>query len=189
MIKVMLLGDSIRMNYQDKVTEDLGDSYEVWGPDDNGRFSKYTLNRLRLWFMQFPGPDIIHWNNGLWDIDAGYPEYGCFTSIDEYIRDMTRILEQLRKTGARVIFATTTPTLPQFGSICDANIREYNRRIVSVMEKEKVAVNDLYELVFPNVHEYIRDDYIHLSQAGIEACGKAVAGMIRKTAADIIKSS
>ena len=46
--KVMLIGDSIRMLYQDKVVELLGDNYEVVWPYENGRFCKYAK---RTWTL------------------------------------------------------------------------------------------------------------------------------------------
>ena len=67
MKEVLLLGDSIRMFYQERVKELLGEEYNVSAPEENCRFSMYTLNSLRTWLPGFPKPDIIHWNNGLWD--------------------------------------------------------------------------------------------------------------------------
>ena len=43
MKRVLLLGDSIRMGYDSMVKELLSDKYEVLFPEDNGRFSSYTL--------------------------------------------------------------------------------------------------------------------------------------------------
>ena len=68
MTKILLLGDSIRENYQEKVKELLfGDNCEIFHPDENCRFSRYTLNSLKFWLPMCPNPDIVHWNNGLWD--------------------------------------------------------------------------------------------------------------------------
>lgn len=179
MKNVLLLGDSIRINYQDTVIAELGDEYAVCKPEENCRFSKFTLNSLRMWLPGFPKPDIIHWNNGLWDVFEIYPEDGCFTAIDEYVRDMMRILRELKKTGAKVIFATTTPVKEDYVNRKNENIRLYNRRITAEMEKEGVPVNNLHRLVSEYAQEYIREDKVHLSDAGMAACGKAVADAIR----------
>ena len=113
MKKVFLLGDSIRENYQEKVIEKLGEGYQVFYPNENCRFSAYTLNCLRYWFEPVPEDiDVIHWNNGLWDTafinDEGVP----FLSIDDYIKYMQRILISLRsrRPKAKIILATITPT-------------------------------------------------------------------------------
>ena len=41
-IKIVLLGDSIRMNYGELTVKKLGEGYSVWQPEDNCRFVKYT---------------------------------------------------------------------------------------------------------------------------------------------------
>ena len=52
MKQIILLGDSIRMQYQPVVGELLKDIAEVSGPEENGRWSGYTLNSLRFWLPQ-----------------------------------------------------------------------------------------------------------------------------------------
>lgn len=185
MKKVLLLGDSIRICYQDEVIKRLGEDYQVFKPEENCRFARYTLNTLRHWLDECPNPDVIHWNNGLWDTAVLYPEDGCFTPIDEYIRDMKRILRELKKTGAKIIFATITPVNPLKAENPQSkhyndNIIEYNKRIVEVMENEDIVINDLHSLIYPKIDEYICEDYIHLTEAGKVACGKAAADKIKR---------
>ena len=68
MIKVTLLGDSIRLiGYGTKVPELLGEEFEVFQPSDNCRYCKYTLRGLHDWKSDMEGSQIVHWNNGLWD--------------------------------------------------------------------------------------------------------------------------
>ena len=67
-MKITLLGDSIRLQYQDRVAELLGGDFEVFGPSENCRFAKYTLRGLFDWEKKMSGSRIVHWNNGLWDI-------------------------------------------------------------------------------------------------------------------------
>jgi lysophospholipase L1-like esterase len=173
------------MNYQSNVIKFLGENYKVYAPEENCRFSAYTLNSLRLWLPNFPKPDIIHWNNGLWDIARPYPEDGCFTPIDEYLRNMERILRELRKTGAKIIIAASTPTrLEERGESntfrFNSDIAEYNRRVTELIGDNVDAVNDLSKFVLPNIHEYICDeDLVHLSESGKEACGQTVADIIK----------
>ena len=199
---VMLIGDSIRLNYQSVVEEELREEYSVWAPAENCRFAKYTLVELPRYKAAFSQaefekedqakitptigeienlkcPDIIHWNNGLWDTGITYEEDGPLTPIEEYIRDMSIILRELRKMTDKVIFATITPV--KSGTHQDNDIiQEYNRRIIEFMKSENVVINDLGALVSENIDEYISEDKIHLSEKGKEACGKAVAKYIRE---------
>lgn len=108
-MNVLLIGDSIRMFYENDVKKRIGDEYEIYTPEENCRFSSYVLNSLRFWLTNYPKPDIIHFNAGLWDAAILYRKDGCFTGIDEYVANMKKILRELKNTGAKVIFATTTP--------------------------------------------------------------------------------
>lgn len=188
-MKVLLIGDSIRMFYQNAVKEKLGADYEVYAPEENCRFSLYVLNSLRFWLAQFPTPDVIHWNVGLWDLAILYPQDGCFISKEVYVDAMRKILRELRKTGATLIFATTTPVSDekQFfpGPMPPANrnsdIEEYNAAVLKMIEEEGgvSAINDLYALMAPEKEKYLSDDMIHPNDAGVDLLASAVANAIR----------
>ena len=69
MKKIVLLGDSIRLwGYGTRVPEMLGEEYEVFQPEDNCRFAKYTLRMVFDLKAQIEGSEVIHWNNGHWDL-------------------------------------------------------------------------------------------------------------------------
>ena len=93
---------------------------------------------------------------------------------------MSKILRELRKVTDKIVFATITPVKP--GSLNQNNdiIVEYNRKIIEYMRAEKILINDLNALISKNIDEYICEDCIHLSEAGKEVCGKAVADYIRE---------
>ena len=99
MKKVVLLGDSIRLvGYGPRVPELLGSDYEVYQPDENCRFVKYTLRGLFEWHENITGADIIHWNNGLWDTTNLFSDGKPFTSEDEYVDNMLRVAKELKST-------------------------------------------------------------------------------------------
>ena len=203
MKKVMLIGDSIRLNYQPYLQKELEGEFDVWGIEENCRFAKYTLNELGRMFTEFSNresvkcdaalltptanieeeltyPDIIHWNNGLWDTSIVCEEDGAFTPIDEYISYMSKILRELRKVTDKVIFATTTPVKPQNPNQKNDIITEYNKAIIEFMKKEGVVINDLGAIVSKDKDKYLSEDNIHLSEAGKELCAKACADHIRR---------
>ena len=186
MKEILLIGDSIRMFCQKRLTGLLGDEYHVSAPGENCRFAAYTRNSLRFWLEAFPKPEIIHWNNGLWDIARLYGEDECFTPLDEYINNLRRTLPILKATGAKIIFATTTPTdprrekpLPGIPSChLNSDIERYNSAAVGLMKENGVMINDLYSVVSPHIAEYISEDLIHPNAAGIEAIASATAEII-----------
>lgn len=185
MIKVALLGDSIRqIGYGTKVPELLGDSYDVFQPEENCRFAKYTLRGiLREWAEGIAGCEVIHWNNGLWDTcDLGD---GAFSEPEEYVTNMLRIAALLKKQAKTVIFATTTPVDGLHATNNNDTIKEYNRILVPKLEEMGILINDLHKTVSADIDTYIRkDDHIHLTDAGIDVCARQVARMIREAAAE-----
>jgi len=155
MKKVTLLGDSIRLiGYGTRVPQMLGDEYEVFQPEDNCRFVKYTLRMLFDFKAQIEGSDVIHWNNGLWDISTRLFEDGKpFTSEEEYVENMLRVAELLKKMGKRVIFATTTPVHNEHPYNDNAVIERYNALIVPKLKELGIEINDLHTTVMQDLYK------------------------------------
>ena len=183
MKKVTLLGDSIRLiGYGTVVPQMLGDEYEVFQPDDNCRFAKYTLRMLFDLKDKIEGSDIIHWNNGLWDCTELFDD-GLFTSESEYIETMERIAKLLLKITPNVIFATTTPVLDEFEWTHNDKIDRFNEIIVPRLKALGVTINDLGALVKSDASKYVSAaDKIHLTPEGIEVCAAQVTEAIRAMA-------
>ena len=186
MTKVTLLGDSIRLiGYGKKVPSLCEGEFEIWQPGDNCRFALYTLRGMFDWAKGMEGSEIIHWNNGLWDICDLFGD-GAFTRLDDYIDTMLRIARILKTRSQKVIFATTTPVRPANPYNRNAVIEEYNNAVVPELQKLGVEINDLYSLVSADIPRYIReDDNIHLTDDGIDLCAKAVLDSIRAAKASL----
>ena len=179
MKNVLLLGDSIRLSYQPKVKELLKDKANVFGPEENGRWSGYTLNSLRFWLPFFPNPDIVHVNNGIWDTGDDYALGRPFTLPDDYVSTLERIAIVLRKLcgeTVRVIFATPTPPTEKNKRATD----EYNALLRQAAERQNVEVNDLHKAIAADITGNIGPDHIHLSEKGVELAAFLVAGCIGK---------
>ena len=179
MIKVTLLGDSIRLiGYGKKVSELLGDDFEIFQPDINCKFAKFTLRGLFDWESNMAGSRIVHWNNGLWDVCDLFGD-GTFSTETEYVQNMLRIADLLLTKYEKVIFATTTPVAKENQYNRNSDIEKFNSAIVPLLKEKGIIINDLHTLVAANVDSYIsKEDHIHLSQEGIEACAKQVADVI-----------
>ena len=185
MKKVVLIGDSIRMiGYGGPVAERLSPEFEVWQPDDNCRFAQYTLRGLWDWQDGINGADVIHWNNGLWDICHLFGD-GEFTPIDEYVSTMLRIAKILKSRSRVLIFATTTPVRPENLHNKNEVIEAYNATLVPKLVEMGVVINDLYTPISKDVYRFICDDTIHLSEEGIKLCTDMVEGVIRREAEKI----
>ncbi|MBR6748385.1 MAG: SGNH/GDSL hydrolase family protein [Clostridia bacterium] len=188
MKKVMLLGDSIRMLTQERVQEKLGAAFYVWAPEENCRDTSNTLLHIRNYLNACPNPDIIHWNNGLWDTAIVYDDDGNFTPIDRYRENLRRILRQLTGAGAVILFASTTPVRPEkavrrsplLSRHENADIMRYNAAAREVMRGAGIPVNDLWQVIAGREETLLRtDDMIHPTEEGIELLAEQIAETIR----------
>ena len=185
MKQIILLGDSVRMQYQPAVAGKLADIAQVSGPEENGRWSGYMLNSLRFWLPQLPSPDLVQWNAGLWDMGDDYREGRHFYSPDLYEETCRRICRVLRsftgKPDLPLVIASTTPTLQPDHQ----DIRLYNDILRKVAAEENAVFNDLYQIVFPRLQTLLGEDRIHLTPAGVEAVAEQSARILRSVLAEI----
>lgn len=181
MKNVLLLGDSIRLSYRERVAEILKSDAVIYGPDENCRFSAYTLFNLSSWLGD-RDYDVIHWNNGQWDT-CYMPDGNIHTALPAYLELQERIASILTKRTNRLIFATTTPVWPEMFESQDVNPRKnediirYNVEAAKVMARLGVEVNDLHSVVYADIKRYICDDMVHLTQKGIDLCAGKVASV------------
>lgn len=191
MKKVLLLGDSIRMGYDEYVRELLEGKAEVWFDEDNGRFAAYTLWQANQMFRLHGPFDVVHWNNGYWDMNVEAPMTEAMHPLEEYVHFLRRILNFCRDNGAQVIFASTTPILEP-GAAKDVTgvetsinynddwVCSYNKAARELMEKEGVPFNDLYALCKQDPHCYKCPDLLHLTEEGYRACARQAVSFIEK---------
>jgi len=182
MKRVLLLGDSIRMSYRARVAEELEGSADIIGPNENCRFSAYTLFNLSSW-MGDQEYDIIHWNNGQWDT-CYMPDGKIHTPLESYLELQERIAVVLKERTDRLVFATTTPVWPEmFGNVTinprkNDDIDRYNSEVTELMQNLGVEVNDLHSAVSADIKRYICDDMVHLRPEGVELCADQVVNAI-----------
>ena len=181
MKKIILLGDSIRLSYQNRVTELLGSDYTVWGPDDNCRFASYTLRMLFEYKAQLEGADVIHFNCGLWDMCDLFGD-GPFTPLEVYVEQMVRIAKILKTYAPVVIFATTTPPSPKMWGHDLNRVRAYNAAAMAALEPMGILFDDLFTPVAEDIDRMISEDYLHASPYGVEILANRVADCIKTNA-------
>lgn len=183
MKNILLVGDSIRIGYMPYVKELLEGQASVFGPEDNCRFARYSFFNLPIWIEESGSiPDIIHWNNGIWDVmhkDEWLTD-DTFTTLDEYIRDIERIYKVMKNTGAKIIFATTTPVKDENPTLRNADIDLFNQQAVKYLSAQGVEINDLNAFIKPNRNELVKDDLTHLTEDGYKAAAQQVASIIKK---------
>ena len=181
MKKIILLGDSIRLSYGDRVRELLGEGYTVWQPEDNCRFASYTLRMLYDYREQLKEADVIHFNCGLWDMCDLFGD-GPFTPLEVYVEQMVRIAKILKTYAPVVIFATTTPPSPKMWGHDLNRVRAYNAAAMAALEPLGVLFDDLFTPVAEDIDRMISEDYLHASPYGVEILANRVADCIKANA-------
>ncbi len=189
--EVILLGDSIRMNYQAAATSELEGKAKVWSPKDNCQHTFYVIENLERWLAEAGGePNVIHINVGLHDMfldgKTGKPRHSLET-YDKNLRTIFARLDEL--SDARVIFALTTVVNEKDQANSEGykrvvrrntDIDIYNKKAREVAEELGIEVNDLNQFMKTTGPENILrpSDGIHLSPQGCELMGKEVARVI-----------
>ena len=181
MKKIILLGDSIRLSYGNRVRELLGSDYTVWQPEDNCRFATYTLRMLFDYKAQLEGADVIHFNCGLWDMCDLFGD-GPFTPLEVYVEQMVRIAKILKTYAPVVIFATTTPPSPKMWGHDLDRVRAYNAAAMAALEPLGVLFDDLFTPVAEDIDRMISEDFLHASPYGVEILANRVADCIKANA-------
>ncbi len=188
MAKAILVGDSIRMGYQEFVRARCAGSTEVWGPAENGGNSRNVLAHLEEWVLD-RRPDLVHVNAGLHDIrhEFGAPENAV--PLPEYRLNVTQILRRIKsETDAHVVWATMTPVNQKrhhetkgFDRFTD-DVLAYNRAAVEICQDLEVPVDNLYEVVMDaGADRLLLPDGVHFTEEGYRLLADAVANAICKS--------
>jgi lysophospholipase L1-like esterase len=179
---VVLIGDSIRMGYEEEVRSVLEARAEVWGPQANGGDSNNVLEHLDEWVTP-RSPDVVHVNCGLHDIKKAFGEDRPAVTLEAYTRNVKRILRRLQsRIDAAVLWASTTPVHERrhhenkpFDRF-EADVVAYNAAANGVACELGVAVNDLFAAVQEaGPDELLSKDGVHFRPEGYALLGRAVA--------------
>lgn len=177
--RVLIIGDSISMGYTPGVSDLLKGKAEVERIEGNGSSTSHGLANLGKWIGEAKW-DVIHFNFGLHDAKLP-PEGVRHSEPAEYEKNLRELVKQLKGTGAKLIFATTTP-VPDGGIISPTrkfgSVDAYNEVAVRVMKENGVVINDLNTAISPKVLEYLRPKDVHFNKEGSAFLAGKVAAAI-----------
>ncbi len=187
--RIVCIGDSIRMGYQQTVIDELAGWGEILGIGEiQGGNTRNVLKHLWDWAVE-PQADIVYLNAGLHDM-ARDPGPGPENRVkpDEYGDNLGRIFSTIRReTDALVLFALTTPVdLARQHAVgyginrTEEDVTLYNEKACSATTGFEVPLLDLCAVVGSHgVSEMLGEDGVHFTEAASAILGKAVADFIR----------
>ena len=181
---IVLIGDSIRMGYQDHVVNQLAGRAEVWVPKENGGDSRNVLSHLEQWVLARQ-PDLVHVNCGLHDLKKAFGAESA-VPLAEYERNVRQILQRLqRELNRAVVWATTTPVDENWHhqnkgfDRLEADVEAYNAAARAVAEDLGVPIDDLFAVVQrEGKTRLLTQDGVHFTTEGSQLLGRAVAECI-----------
>ncbi len=185
--KVLIIGDSISIGYFEPTKQLLQGQAEVYHNPGNAAHTANGLAKLDEWLGDTPW-DVIHFNHGLHDLkfmnekgELVDPAKGFQQiPIDQYERNLDELVMRLKKTGATLIFATTTPVPQGSSGRIQGDARRYNQAALRVMKKHRVRINDLYAFALPRLDSIQRPHNVHFTEEGSRLLAQQVAESIRK---------
>jgi acyl-CoA thioesterase-1 len=179
--RVLLIGDSISVGYTLPVREMLAGKANVHRIPENGGPTIKGLQRIEEWLGDKPW-DVIHFNWGLHDLK--FMEDGKHqVTLAQYAENLSRLTERLQKTGATLIWASTTPvpTAPVNPPRKNEDVIAYNEAARKIMEAKKIVIDDLYHFALPRLEAIQRPQNVHFTEEGSRALAEQVSRCIVKS--------
>jgi hypothetical protein len=192
--RVLLIGDSISIGYTRPVIELLKGKAEVHRIRGNAGHTGMGLAGLPKWLDPKKGRwDVIHFNWGLWDLCYRNPEsktqgrrdkvHGKLTHTpDQYRENLQKIVAILKKTDAKLIWASTTPVPEGEAGRKVGDDVIYNRVAAEVMKEHSIPINDLHALMTPHMKTMTTaPGNVHFTEEGSQLLAEKVAAAIEQT--------
>ncbi len=190
---VLILGDSISIGYTRDVRERLAGKANVLRlmrkdkPVNCGDTRRGMAMLEEDWFTKTRW-DVIHFNWGLHDLCYRLPDQPASKNkekgkqsvlVPDYAKNLQVIVDQLKKTKAKLIWASTT-YVPEgeSGRVVGDDVK-YNAAAAEVMKKNEIPVNDLHKLTASFKPErFTARGNVHYTKEGSAKLGEQVAGRI-----------
>ncbi len=180
---VLLIGDSISIGYTIPTRAILKGKANVHRIPTNGGDTRRGKRSIDKWLGERKW-DVIHFNWGLHDLKR-LDGQNVQVPIEEYEQNLREIVARLKQTGAKLIWASTTPLqdVPLKPVRLDSDAVKYNAVAKRIMDENGVAINDLYAFAMPQLLDIQRKANCHFSPQGSNALAEQVAAAIEKALA------
>ena len=190
--RVLLIGDSISIGYTVPVQELMKDKANVHRPLTNCGPTTNGLEHIEEWLTtggKGKKWDVIHFNWGLHDLKYQKPDgTGLADPNDptskqqvppaQYRENLTRLVAELEKTGAKLIWRNTTPVPEGAAGRIPGDAAKYNEIAAEVMNDAGVQIHDLFSFAKEYEDEIQREANVHYTPEGSRALAEEVVKVI-----------
>jgi acetyl esterase len=189
--RVLLIGDSISIGYTLPVRRLLAGRANVHRIPANARHTGIGLENIQKWLGEGKW-DVIHFNWGLHDLcyrsrDAKTPgrndkvNGSLDLTFEEYQQNLRKLVKILKATGARLIWASTTPVPDGEPGRIKGDEIKYNKAAEKIMKENGVMINDLYAHALPKLSQIqLPNGNVHFTAEGSQYLAENVAASILK---------
>ncbi len=187
--RVLLIGDSISIGYTLPVRQLLQGAANVHRPSANCGPTTRGLEAIDSWLGDKPW-DVIHFNWGLHDLKYMGPNgknlaepdaAGSHQQVpaDEYEANLRKLVKRLKRTGATLIWCTTTPVPEGAAGRVVGDSARYNKIAAGIMDEEGIAIDDLYAFAKARLKEIQKPANVHFTPEGSRALAEQVVQSIK----------
>ena len=190
--RVLLIGDSISLGYTPLVRDLLRGQANVHRPAANSGPTIAGIKDLDTWLAVDTPPgqtparwSVIHFNFGLHDLKimSGGPTAPVLqVPPDQYEKNLRELVKRLQATGAKLIWATTTP-VPESATLrpprLEADVVKYNEIAARVMADNKIPTDDLFNAILPQEAQLQVKNNVHFTKPGYQLLAQHVADSIK----------
>lgn len=165
--RVLLIGDSVSRGYTLAVRNALLGKANVHRAPENCGPTLNGVKKMKVWLGDEKW-DVIHFNFGIHDRK---------TPAKDYEDRLELIVKQLKVTGAKLIWASTTPIPPDTKDGPEATVAIVGKNNIAaeIMKKNMVHVNDLFTFITPQLSKVQNPMDVHFNGEGYVMLGKQVA--------------
>jgi hypothetical protein len=167
--RILLIGDSVSRGYTQPTRKALAGKANVHRAPANCGPTASGIKNLDAWLGEGKW-DVIHFNFGIHD---------RATPAADYVKRLEEIVVRLEKTGAKLIWASTTPIPDNPAQKQTAqSVVEKNALAAEVMKKHGIPTDDLFAAMTPRLKEFQPPLDVHYTGAGYDFLGATVGEAI-----------
>ena len=167
--RVLLIGDSVSRGYTQATRKALAGKANVHRAPANCGPTASGLKNMDAWLGEGKW-DLIHFKFGIHD---------RATPAADYVQRLDQIVQRLQKTGAKLIWATTTPIPDNPAQKQTAeSIIQKNHFAAEVMDRYNIPKDDLFTAMTPHLAKLQNPNDVHFTGEGYDFLGARVAESI-----------